>query len=118
SEVVWRFGLLAMLVALGCERREAPRFSPTQELTPLIDDSADEEERQLWKKLQSELDAELAKRSGQPLEPVSLDSSVDEAELRRGDEIYAFRCQPCHGVDGNGAGLVSQHLNPRPRDYR
>lgn len=40
-----------------------------------------------------------------------------EALLRDAKRIYNFRCSPCHGVKGDGAGPVAKTLEPRPRDF-
>jgi hypothetical protein len=40
----------------------------------------------------------------------------DEAMVRAG-EIYANRCQTCHGENGLGDGPAAAALNPQPRDF-
>ena len=35
----------------------------------------------------------------------------------RAAEIYARRCQGCHGADGDGLGPAAERLNPPPRDF-
>ena len=113
----WRASVLIALSVAGCQRREAPQFSPSMGMAELIDEAADEEERKLWQDLQAEIDAEIAKRCGTPLGPIPLDESVDRAHLKQGAEVFAYRCQQCHGTNGNGQGQVAQYLNPKPRDY-
>lgn len=38
----------------------------------------------------------------------------DRAAVDRGAAVFAVFCQPCHGVDGQGDGLVPQHGFPVP----
>ncbi len=44
-------------------------------------------------------------------------SSVDEASLTRGAELYAIHCQMCHGVTGAGNGPISPFLANRPANF-
>ncbi|MFQ5549154.1 MAG: ethylbenzene dehydrogenase-related protein [Woeseia sp.] len=42
------------------------------------------------------------------------------AQVDTGDraaDIYAHRCQGCHGADGDGLGPAAERLNPPPRDF-
>jgi len=41
-------------------------------------------------------------------------STVDEASLTRGAELYAIHCQMCHGVAGEGNGPIAPFLANRP----
>ena len=36
----------------------------------------------------------------------------------RGENIYAVRCAPCHGVDGGGDGPAAAGITPKPRNFR
>ncbi len=38
--------------------------------------------------------------------------------LKRGRELYATTCAPCHGLQGDGNGPIAGDLNPRPTDFR
>ena len=38
----------------------------------------------------------------------------DRAAVERGAAVFAIFCQPCHGPDGQGDGLVPQHGFPVP----
>lgn len=58
-----------------------------------------------------------------PLPPVDADgngsmvnpfSADDRAASARGAFVYESFCQPCHGRDGKGDGLVVQHGFPKP----
>jgi mono/diheme cytochrome c family protein len=39
---------------------------------------------------------------------------ADRAALERGAAVFAIFCQPCHGPEGGGGGLVPQHGFPVP----
>lgn len=115
---MWLYGLLSAVLFVGCRPQEAPRFTPSEEVRSLVEFSEDAEDRQVWEGLQAQIEAELTKRCGTPLAPVVFDNpEADRTQLLRGAEVYAYRCQPCHGVDGNGLGPVADYLNPKPRDY-
>jgi len=102
----------------GCRPTESPRFTPGPEVSALDDEAADDEERELWHDLQQQIDAELLKRCGTPLAPVVFgDPEADRARLQLGAEVFAARCQQCHGVNGDGTGVAAEYLSPKPRDY-
>jgi len=44
-------------------------------------------------------------------------STVDEASLTRGAELYAIHCQMCHGPEGKGNGSVSAFLANKPANF-
>lgn len=44
-------------------------------------------------------------------------STVDEASLARGAELYAIHCQMCHGTTGEGNGPVAPFLANRPANF-
>ncbi|WP_238149716.1 c-type cytochrome [Dyella jiangningensis] len=43
--------------------------------------------------------------------------AVTEALLRRGRERYGIHCAPCHGLAGDGDGIVVQRGFPSPPSY-
>jgi mono/diheme cytochrome c family protein len=87
-------------------------------LRSLINDAESDEDRELWRDLQKQIEAELAKRCGTPFSPIVFgDPEADRTTLQLGAQVYAYRCQSCHAVDGNGLGQVAGYLNPKPRDY-
>lgn len=44
--------------------------------------------------------------------------AASEALLKLGKEVYARRCAPCHGANGEGDGAAAYLLYPRPRDFK
>jgi len=40
-----------------------------------------------------------------------------QAALKVGKQIYEFRCAPCHGLKGDGAGDRARELTVKPRDF-
>lgn len=42
----------------------------------------------------------------------------DPGALERGRVLYGRKCKSCHGEKGDGKGLLSEGLNPQPRDFR
>ena len=44
-------------------------------------------------------------------------STVDEASLTRGAELYAIHCQMCHGTTGEGNGPIAPFLANRPANF-
>jgi mono/diheme cytochrome c family protein len=109
---------LVCSVFVGCRPQEPPRFTPSKDVKSLLEFSENADDRKVWEGLQAQIEAELTKRCGTPLAPVVFDKpEADRTQLERGAEVYALRCQPCHGVDGNGLGPVAGYLSPKPRDY-
>lgn len=43
--------------------------------------------------------------------------AVTAALLERGQERFGIFCQPCHGVAGDGNGIIVQRGMPRPTSY-
>ena len=108
----------ALLLFSGCAPQQAPQFTPSSGLRSLPDVAADDEERKLLQALQQQIEKELAQRFGTPTAPIVFgDPQADRARLARGSEVFAHRCQQCHGVNGDGQGAVARYLSPPPRDY-
>jgi Ni/Fe-hydrogenase subunit HybB-like protein/mono/diheme cytochrome c family protein len=49
---------------------------------------------------------------GLQLQAVNPFSSSDAAALRRGEQVFKSFCVPCHGISGNGDGLVAKRGFP------
>lgn len=110
--------MVVLATLSGCRPSERPQFTPSAEVLALDDEAADDEERKIWQDLQRDIEKELFKRTGTPQAPISLaDPDANAAPLKLGAEVYTLRCQPCHGVNGDGLGVTANYLNPRPRDY-
>ena len=44
-------------------------------------------------------------------------AAPEPISLERGQQIYEQECSACHGVNGDGQGLLASALTPRPRDF-
>ena len=42
---------------------------------------------------------------------------ITQASIERGRERYDIYCSPCHGLDGNGDGMIVQRGFPKPPSY-
>lgn len=92
---------------IGCHRAEPPRFVGS------------DASKSLSPELQQAVQKELVKRTGDFLQPKMIAESGEATpDLARGQKVYQLRCVQCHGVSGDGNGLVAAHMYPRPRDYR
>jgi mono/diheme cytochrome c family protein len=100
--------LVACLVsAVGCQRSVPAEYVSSKPVA------------ELDAPLQESVRSELAKICGTHAAPKLLGGSDEEqANLKRGQQVYEHYCLPCHGVTGDGAGPAAEYLNPRPRDYR
>lgn len=95
------------MVLAGCHRTPQPEYQ------------ASKQARELKPELQAKVREVLEKTCGTPAQPKMLgDERIPAAHLARGRDVYAKRCQQCHGVTGDGQGQAAKWLNPPPRDYR
>ena len=105
--------LVTGLLAAGCERSVPPAYTPSSSLTALTKEDFPEPE-----KLRKEIDEQLLKHCGTPLEPKLIGHPELSAEhLALGAEVYRLRCAACHGTTGYGDGPAAKALRPLPRDY-
>jgi len=101
------FSLVAIPICLGCQRAAEPTYQPSQAVLDLP------------KELQAQVRDALVEQCGTPASPKLLgDAEADPAHLAYGAEIFAMRCQQCHGPTGDGQGPAAEYLKPLPRDYR
>ncbi len=97
----------AMAVLSGCQRAQPPEFSSSDAAQALPAEMRDAVRK------------ELAVHVGTFLQPKLLAAAEDpHPSLSRGQAVYQQRCEQCHGVSGDGKGIASEFLYPRPRDYR
>ncbi len=40
-----------------------------------------------------------------------------EADIEAGKVLYTERCEHCHGAEGDGVGVATEYVFPRPRDF-
>jgi mono/diheme cytochrome c family protein len=111
-------GVCFLALVVGCTPQPLPQFTPSGDLSALPKDAADDAERKELQDLQQKIEKELAARCGTPTAPIVFgDPKANRKTLERGAQVFALRCQPCHGVNGDGQGPVSMYLHPAPRDY-
>jgi mono/diheme cytochrome c family protein len=51
---------------------------------------------------------------GAPDVPVAQPGAITQAMLERGQQRFAIDCVPCHGVSGDGEGMIVQRGFPKP----
>lgn len=112
-------GIAAMALAMlaGCRPAELPRFTPSAQVAALTDDLG-EDEIATYRELQEQIAEVLSARCGQAHQPKLLGHpDADPDRLRRGFDVFTRFCVQCHGVNGDGQGVLAAHLKPKPRDY-
>jgi len=118
----------SVTLTVGCIREPVPSF--------VMDDALAD----LPVTHQQQINAELTRRFGTPLNP-RLDLNFEEdaasedaaatgsgsvdpdqqrvvAGLTHGAAVFMRRCAGCHGIAGDGKGEAAEFLQPKPRDYR
>lgn len=111
---LWFWCLVLGAVAPGCSAHQSslpavpePKFALNDEAKRLDFDQ------------QSQISAILDEKCGPPLEPRLLGGDhVTASQLDRGRTLFLQFCAACHGVVGNGAGVMAELMTPRPRDFR
>lgn len=53
-----------------------------------------------------------------PGTPEAARKALIEATTRKGAELYAINCRPCHGMQANGAGPMARGFRLKPADFR
>jgi mono/diheme cytochrome c family protein len=98
--------LVASAVA-GCSRPPDATFGSSAQVDKLTPEQ------------KAQIQRVLGEQCGTPQSPRLLGSpAVSRAHLRQGAALYSRHCVPCHGVTGDGDGVVASYMVPRPRDYR
>ena len=98
---------LNLATLIGCGRTSEPEYQASEAI------------QKLPVPLQQQIAQVLREHCGTPTNPKLLGQpDVDPEHLRLGHQVYAQRCQQCHGISGDGAGPAAAVLRPRPRDYR
>lgn len=98
---------LMCLLCVGCG--EPPS-------TPLPDEITTETE-DLSPRLRRQVARMLRELCGLLQAPHSVFGDGD-ASLKLGFSTFQRYCTPCHGALGNGQGIMSEYLDPRPRNFR
>jgi mono/diheme cytochrome c family protein len=102
--VAW---LVPVAILAGCQRAAEPQFVSAEKIN------------ELDPPLQQAVRNELVKWCGTARRPKLLGGDEKDAQLLTlGAQVYRKKCQPCHGVSGDGNGPAAAYLTPRPRDFR
>lgn len=111
---------LAVGLLAGCrlDMRDQPRYEPFEassffadgaSVRPRIADTVARTEVNLGDQLHT------GRLNGQVAD--SFPFTVTVAVLERGQERYTIYCTPCHGLVGDGNGIVTQHGMPEPPSF-
>lgn len=96
-----------LLAFAGCQREEERRYTLSERALELPEP------------LQQQISQILQRHSGTPAEPRLMgNDEISLAHLLHGADVYARRCEACHGTSGDGNGPAAEYLDPKPRDYR
>ncbi len=111
---------MLLMLSFGCRPGPPLQYELSQAVADLTSELETEEELQLYRGLQDEIEKTLREKCGTPQRPKLLgaDDEATTARLEEGAAIYERRCASCHGTTGDGNGPVAKYLNPKPRDYR
>lgn len=107
------------LAAPGCRSGmyDQPRYEPL-EASAFFDDGLASRPIPEGTVARGQLEADRAfytgKIDGQDLDDDRFPVEVDRALLLRGRERYAIFCSPCHGLTGDGGGMIVQRGFSRP----
>lgn len=110
--------LWCIVAAAGCRPTTPAQFTPSPQTVALTDGIDDPEELKEYRGLQSQIAKILRERCGEPASPKLLgDREADSERLQRGAQLFGQYCVQCHGVNGDGKGILAPYLRPSPRDY-
>jgi mono/diheme cytochrome c family protein len=99
--------VLFLLLASACEMADQPRYD-SYEPSRLFPDGMS---------LQAPPDGTLAQDAPSRDAALLERPPLTPALLARGRERYDIYCTPCHGIAGDGDGIVPARGFPRPPDY-
>lgn len=107
-----------IVATAGCRPTTPAQFTPSPQTVALTDGIDHQDELQEYRGLQTQIAKILRERCGEPAAPKLLgDRESDSERLSRGAQLFAQYCVQCHGVNGDGKGIVAPYLRPSPRDY-
>jgi mono/diheme cytochrome c family protein len=102
-----RPALILLLVATACEMSDQPRYD-SYEPSRLFADGAS---------LQAPPAGTIARGEAARAAALAERPPLTADLVARGRERYAIACVPCHGVDGDGDGIVPARGFPRPPSF-
>jgi mono/diheme cytochrome c family protein len=116
--LVW-LALCLVLAACGTDMYDQPKLKPYQQSSFFADGQGS---RDLVPGVVSQNDRpgdDARNRgtttSGELVTEIPL--PVNEQLLARGQQRYAIYCSPCHGIIGDGRGIVAPNFKPRPPSF-
>lgn len=118
-------GLLALAAMAGCDQNmiDQPRYEPLeaseffqdgQSARPIVSGTV------ARGNLRTDEEFFTGRSDGQPVRGLPdrvLDGKSIKDVLARGQERYQIFCMPCHGISGNGDGMVVKRGFPRPPSF-
>lgn len=102
-----RRAVLLLLVLAACEMADQPRYGEYQP-SALFPDGAS---------LQAPPDGTLAQDAPARAATLATRPALTPALLERGRERFGIYCTPCHGLAGDGDGIVPARGFPHPPSY-
>lgn len=116
--LVGLFCCLGLTASCTLDMRDQPRYEPLEE-SPFFGDSASARPRvaDTVARGQLQLDDHLyaGRVNGQPAETFPF--TVTLSLLERGQERYDIFCTPCHGLVGDGQGVITDYGMPVPPSF-
>ena len=73
---------------------------------------------ELIPEVQSSIVNAVAERFGDPSQPIIPTGLPVKVSVVQGQKVYLMHCARCHGISGDGAGVKSKEMEPKPRDFR
>ena len=102
-----RVAVLLLVAATACEMADQPRYDSYEPSTLFPNGTS----------LQAPPDGAIARDDPGRIAALLDRPALTPALLARGHERYDIYCTPCHGLAGDGAGIVPARGFPRPPDY-
>ena len=119
------FGLFALAVMVGCDQNmiDQPRYEPLetsdffpdgQSARPIVSGTV------ARGNLRTDEEFFTGRADGKPVRGLPervLEGKTLKDVLTRGQQRYEIFCMPCHGISGNGDGMVVKRGFPRPPSF-
>lgn len=110
----WLVAALAIVAIAGCRREVSPDFASSGKVLALPEEAQAGVRLEMRDRIGTFAAPKLLADEGTP----TAESRKAHARLRKGQEVYQYRCVQCHGANGDGNGPAAYAMYPKPRDYR